>query len=179
MRRAFGVSVVTARAFATTSQPTFSIGSASGAMMMEELRFHRRNPGRDSHHPFSFSALDDGKKLHLVLEGDLDFATAPTLLEYVHEVSKDICVDLSCLDFVDSSGLSSLISMQKRARANDTKFTLRFPSGQFLMVLQMAGLRTFFDFDNSGSEPLTDPGGAAEAARIWSGIVPASQDRPV
>src|SRR5262249_53941455 len=109
---------------------------AASQMKKSAMRYHRHNARRGSHYPFSFSVVDDGKEVHLILEGELDVATAPLLLDYFHGLSEDICVDLSCLDFVDSSGLSLLISMQKRARTNGMKFTLRFPNEQFLKVVE-------------------------------------------
>jgi anti-anti-sigma factor len=91
---------------------------------------------------------EDG--VHLVVEGELDVASAPLLLEYLHDATstgsrEDICMDVSRLSFIDSAGLFSLVLMQKRAAGNGTKFTLCSPSGPFLKLLDVSGLRRFFD----------------------------------
>jgi anti-sigma B factor antagonist len=88
--------------------------------------------------------------VNLVVEGELDLASAPVLLEYLQDAtsagsSENICMDVSRLSFIDSAGLFSLVIMQKRAAANGTKFTLCSPSGPFLKLLDVSGLRRFFD----------------------------------
>jgi anti-sigma B factor antagonist len=108
---------------------------------------------RTAEHPFSFRVKDHGKALYVVLEGELDVATAPTLHDYMRAainsaVREDVCLDGSCLDYVDSAGLSLLVSLQKRAQANGTSFTIGFPSRQFLKMLQVTGLEDFFNLAN-------------------------------
>jgi anti-anti-sigma factor len=53
------------------------------------------------------------------------------------------------MSFIDSCGLSLLVMMQKRAVAHGRKFTLSSASGQFLKLLDMTGLKGFFDFTPS------------------------------
>jgi anti-sigma B factor antagonist len=107
-------------------------------------------------HPLSICVTDNGEELHLLLEGELDVATTPTLLDCFQAgiswgLPEDVCLDFSSLDYVDSTGLSLLIMMQKRAKANGTKFTIRSPNGQFLDILDATGLTKFFDFDSHAS----------------------------
>jgi anti-anti-sigma factor len=108
---------------------------------------------RTAEHPFSFRVKDHGKALYVMLEGELDVATVPTLHDYLHAAinsgaREDVCLDVSCLDYVDSTGLSLLVCMQKRAQANGTRFTIGFPSRQFLKMLQVTGLEDFFNLAN-------------------------------
>ena len=92
----------------------------------------------------------DEDVVHLVVEGELDIASAPVLLECLQDATssgsrEDICMDVSRLSFIDSAGLFSLVIMQKRAAGNGTKFTLCSPSEPFLKLLDVSGLRRFFD----------------------------------
>lgn len=100
---------------------------------------------------FSVSGIRKDKTTYLYLQGELDVAGAPVLLEYLQLTNaglpEDICLDLSGLDFVDSTGLSLLVTMHKRARADGTRFTICAPSQPFLKLLKLTGLAYFFDFD--------------------------------
>jgi anti-sigma B factor antagonist len=103
---------------------------------------------------FQVSRSPDESAVHLVFEGDLDVESAPVLLQYLQDATSpgfrvDICLDVSGLSFIDSAGLSILVLMQKRARASGTTFTLSSPSERLLEVLDVAGLREFFDLVSS------------------------------
>jgi anti-anti-sigma factor len=103
---------------------------------------------------FKVSRSPDEVVVHLVFEGELDAASAPVLLEYLQDAvspgfREDVCLDVSRMSFIDSCGLSLLVMMQKRAVANGRKFTLSSASGQFLKLLDMTGLKGFFDFTPS------------------------------
>jgi anti-sigma B factor antagonist len=118
---------------------------------------------RTAEHPFSFRVKDHGRALYVVLEGELDVATLPTLHDYLHAtinsgVREGVCLDVSCLDYVDSAGLSSLVSLQKRAQANGASFTIGFPSRPFLKMLQVTGLEDFFNLaDPVWPRAMTEP----------------------
>jgi anti-sigma B factor antagonist len=99
---------------------------------------------------FKVTRSPDENVVHLVVEGELDLASAPVLLEYLQDATsagfcEDISMDVSRLSFIDSAGLFSLVIMQKRAAENGTKFTLCSPSEPFLKLLDVSGLRRFFD----------------------------------
>jgi len=111
-----------------------------------------RQPGevvRRRESVFKVSGTDNETTSLLVLEGELDVATAPVLLEYLQLLNAgspaNICLDLSGLEFVDSTGLGLLVTMHKRARTEGTSFTLVAPSEQFLKLLEVTGLDGFFD----------------------------------
>jgi len=59
-----------------------------------------------------------------------------------------ITLDPSDLDLIDSSDLSVLVTMHKRAREEETRFILTSPSPGFPKVAQVSG-SDFFDFDDS------------------------------
>jgi ABC-type transporter Mla MlaB component len=58
------------------------------------------------------------------LSGDLGFAEIPAMLKRADAISREMTVDLSGLQRVDSAGLSFLIELKRRARAR--KAELRF-----------------------------------------------------
>ena len=108
-------------------------------------------------HPLSVRREQDegGETVRIFLRGELDVSTSPDLLAQLQEShalgASEVIVDLSELDFVDSTALSLLITMQKRARDEKTRFVLTSPSPRFVRLVQVAGLSDFFDFDGSGS----------------------------
>lgn len=62
---------------------------------------------------------EDGAAV-VTLTGQLDIYTAPRLRERVsrHAATRETIVDVTGVDFVDSSGLGALISLAMRAREN-------------------------------------------------------------
>lgn len=85
----------------------------------------------------------------LGLEGELDMGSAPDLLAVADDVlargGSDIVLDLSELEFVDSSGLSTLLLLSRRVAALGGTVTLRSPSARVEQVLQVTGLARYFD----------------------------------
>jgi anti-sigma B factor antagonist len=110
-------------------------------------------------HPLSVRVDQDegGGTVRIFLRGELDVSTSPDLLAHLQEShvrgASEVTVDLAELDFIDSTGLSVLITMRNRARDEKTRFALTSPSEQFLSVVQVAGLNDFFDFDDSAPIP--------------------------
>jgi anti-sigma B factor antagonist len=82
------------------------------------------------------------------LRGELDMSTAPLLREEFQRLSAEVAprvtVDLSGLGFVDSTGLSVLISALKRFRAEGGDMVLRAPTPSILRVLEITGLTEVF-----------------------------------
>ena len=69
------------------------------------------------------TSTDDGKTQIFALHGSLDIATSPTLRAALMEAAEHkghlLVVDLSQLDFLDSTGLGALIGAHKRASEAD------------------------------------------------------------
>jgi anti-sigma B factor antagonist len=88
------------------------------------------------------TVLEDEAVISVI--GELDFSTAPRLREQILELMKDgttrLVIDLSRLDFVDSSGLGVLVATLKRMRERDGTLMLRSPSANTSKVLQVSGL---------------------------------------
>jgi anti-sigma B factor antagonist len=78
------------------------------------------------------------------LKGELDMATAPALaacLERLRPTRPDtVVVDVSRLDFCDSSGLNVLIRFNRRAQHEGVRLALRAPSGALRRLLQLTHL---------------------------------------
>lgn len=78
------------------------------------------------------------------LIGDLDFHTARRLREQLLELhtqgSNNVVLDMSQLEFIDSSGLSVLVAGLKRLRNSDGNLSLRSIPDQTRRVLEVSGL---------------------------------------
>ena len=90
----------------------------------------------------------DGKTQIFVLHGTMDIATSPTvraaLVEAAEHDRHDVIVDLSNLDFLDSTGLGALIGGQRRAREFNGEVRLVAKEGQILRLLRITGLLRVF-----------------------------------
>jgi anti-sigma B factor antagonist len=104
-------------------------------MTFEHLVIHRR------HGP------DD---LVLALYGELDLLTAPRLRRELTEAVTDgrdrIVIDLSGLEFMDSSGLHVLLEASERARGNDHRLSLRSAPPRVHRLFELTGTIRRFDF---------------------------------
>jgi anti-sigma B factor antagonist len=82
------------------------------------------------------------------LIGSLDIATAPTvraaLLEASERGDHRLIVDLTKLEFLDSTGLGALIGGQRRAKEFDGDVRLVASEGQILRLLRITGLLNVF-----------------------------------
>lgn len=78
------------------------------------------------------------------LKGSLDFETAPSLraalLEAADEGKHDIVVDLTHLEFLDSSGLGAIIGAHKRALEHHGRVRLIISEGPISRLLTITGL---------------------------------------
>lgn len=96
------------------------------------------------------------------LKGSLDIATSPTvrasLLDAAERGEHRIVVDLSGLDFIDSTGLGALIGGQRRAKENNGEVRLVAREGQILRLLRITGLLTVFGVFHTLDEALTGSG---------------------
>lgn len=95
--------------------------------------------------PLRITLTTDASAPCIRLEGELDPHTAPLLEAALREVgSADapaIVLDLSSLDFMDSSGLRVIISAHKALEAAGQSLTLRNPSPTISRLLEITNLR--------------------------------------
>lgn len=90
----------------------------------------------------------DAHTCEIRLLGELDMSTAPQfrdeLMRLAEGGSPQITVDLSELVFIDSTGLSVLITGLKRVRQQGGDMALRSPSPSTRKVLEITGLHEVF-----------------------------------
>jgi anti-sigma B factor antagonist len=85
----------------------------------------------------------DGVEL-LLVEGELDIATAPRLITVlngaVQEALRSLVVDLSRVDFMDSTGLALLINAHRRLTRRSKGFAVVCPPGPLLRVFEVTDM---------------------------------------
>ena len=108
-------------------------------MNIDDLNIHVQTTGEDT--------------LIFDLQGSLDIATSPTvraaLLDAAERGQHRIVVDLSRLDFIDSTGLGALLGSQRRSKENNGEVRLVAREGQILRLLRITGLLSVFGVYNT------------------------------
>jgi len=74
----------------------------------------------------------------IAVDGELDFATVPALLQRLHSASGDVELDCSRLTFLDCHGLDALIGAHRECEARGNRLTVKSLSGVCLRVVRMA-----------------------------------------
>lgn len=91
---------------------------------------------------------EDGNIDVLTLAGDIDVYTAPRLREALtNRISAErhlVVVDMTAVDFFDSTGLGILVGGLKRARAHDGQVDLVVTTERLRKVFRMTGLSRVF-----------------------------------
>ena len=87
------------------------------------------------------------------LEGEVDVYTAPQLKQQMISLleagTKQIVVDLSKVEYLDSTALGVLIGGLKRIRERDGNLSLICPSPRIKRVFEITGLDKIFDIYNT------------------------------
>lgn len=100
--------------------------------------------------PFAISTVRDRDEVAVVIVGELDLASVEELERAVAELiqaeSGRIVVDLRGIDFIDSTGLSVLISLRNDAKRNGRALTLVPPASAARRIFQITGTRGLFDW---------------------------------
>jgi anti-sigma B factor antagonist len=96
-------------------------------------------------------------KFVLAPVGELDMATAPVLDEAVagvlaHGRVEAVVVDLSGVQFLDSSGIRTLLQARRAASERGAGFTVTQPNDSVALVLRAAALDHVFQIE--GQPPL-------------------------
>jgi anti-sigma B factor antagonist len=96
---------------------------------------------------FGIECLHEDGVGFVVLSGEIDLAAAPDL----HDVllaeigsGRRTVVDLDSVSFLDSSGLSVLVTALRRARDGNGELSLCSPSSFAIRAIELAGLDTVF-----------------------------------
>jgi len=103
------------------------------------------------------SIREEGANLVVAFVGDVDLEHSPkarkVLLESVRR-GKRVLVDLSGVDYIDSSGVASLVEAYKLARTRSQDLALASVSASAMRVLQLARLDKVFTIHDSVADAL-------------------------
>jgi anti-sigma B factor antagonist len=95
-------------------------------------------------------------RTHMILIGELDLAGAPLLVEQLRDISAhhdgDLVIDIGLLTFLDSTGLSVLISQHKKLQDQGHTLTIYSPTPSARRLLEITGLTEVLSI-----EPLEQP----------------------
>ncbi len=94
---------------------------------------------------FDYTILRDGDTITVAPDGDISLETIPVLREVLRNVVEShhngrIDVDLTSVNFLDSSGIGVLVAAKRAAASHGTDLMLTEPSPMIRMVLQIANL---------------------------------------
>ncbi|WP_030244071.1 STAS domain-containing protein [Streptomyces sp. NRRL S-350] len=96
-----------------------------------------------------------GPVLHVT--GDLDYEHAPALRRHVEQLTltpgQCLVIDLSDLDFCDSSGITALLAARRHAQAAGADLALAHVPSNTLRILAIVGLDRVFTI-RPGSGPV-------------------------
>ncbi|MDX2592974.1 MULTISPECIES: STAS domain-containing protein [Streptomyces] len=110
------------------------------------------------HHPGPDTAV-------LTVAGDLDLHTAPTLrARALTVVTRDVphlVMDLTGVDHVDSTGLSTLITLLHATREAGGSLRLAQIPGRLMRMVTLTGISHLLPVYTTVADALTDPTGAA------------------
>ncbi len=85
----------------------------------------------------------------LTVVGEVDVATAPSLRERLVQLIDDgrvhLVIDLTPVDFLDSTGLGVLVGTLKRIRQADGELRLVVPQERIKKLFEITGLTKVFD----------------------------------
>jgi anti-sigma B factor antagonist len=108
--------------------------------------------------PFRVDVSRSDGRVLVAVDGELDLATAPQLREALatapEEGETEIILDLTRLEFIDSTGLSVLVMAFTRTRAAGGSIVLRNPSQSVMRILEITGLVSVFTVEHEDPVPL-------------------------
>ena len=107
--------------------------------------------GSDDEVPVAIAVDQPGDGPAVVkLSGEMDVANAGAVsacLNGLIDAGADVVIDLSDLQFIDSTGLGVLVSVGGRARQGGQRVRLRAPGKNVASTLSMTGLDRVFTID--------------------------------
>jgi anti-sigma B factor antagonist len=90
------------------------------------------------------------------VQGEIDMTTSPLLRSRVAEClgqgCTEVTLDMSHLDFIDSSGIQVLVWLLKELRARDGRLIIRNPPTMAEKVLAISGLTPYLSIRDSRSK---------------------------
>jgi anti-sigma B factor antagonist len=95
--------------------------------------------------PFSVSVVEQPDRVAIAVAGELDLATAPALEEALLPrlaAGADVVLDLTALEFMDSTGVRVIVSAHRAAQEHGGCFALvrTAPGSAVARILEISGL---------------------------------------
>lgn len=104
----------------------------------------------------------EGDRTVVSVGGEIDVYTAPQLREKVVELvaagDVNLVLDLSGVEFLDSTGLGVLVGALNRVRAQDGSLALVLTQERILKVFEITGLRKVFPIHATVAEAVGSAG---------------------
>lgn len=92
---------------------------------------------------------DTGNQVNVIVNGDIEMMTIKEFKEKLFDlgqnVDKDVELDLSNVDYIDSSGVGVLISLMKLQKKKGKTLKIAKVSSQVMNVLQLSSLSDVFN----------------------------------
>jgi serine/threonine-protein kinase RsbW len=111
----------------------------------------------------------DGQ-LRVRLRGEVDFQNAQMVRETLHSAAREagdpLVLDMSDLKYIDSSGISALVSAARQARAHGGDLRLEGVSRHMRFLLSATGFTRFCQIIEGELIPARS-NGAAREAKVW------------
>ncbi|MBN2160291.1 MAG: STAS domain-containing protein [Spirochaetes bacterium] len=92
---------------------------------------------------------EDASLVSITVNGDIEMMTIKDfkerLFEIGHNIDKNITIDLSSVDYIDSSGVGVLISLLKLQKKKGKSLNIKKVSPKVLNVLKLSSLSDVFE----------------------------------
>jgi anti-sigma B factor antagonist len=103
-------------------------------------------------------SVQDGVAV-IALAGEVDVYTSPRLkqemVDLLNKGTSRLVIDLSAVEYLDSTGLGVLIGGLKRAREREGDLRLICDNLRILRIFEITGLTKIFDIHRSEAEALS------------------------
>ncbi|MBA4496006.1 STAS domain-containing protein [Paenactinomyces guangxiensis] len=99
--------------------------------------------------------MNEEKDITILVEGEIDVYTAPQLREKLLpycQNGRTIVIDLSKVDYIDSTGIGVLIGAYKAQRATYGKLILTGMNARLLRIFKITGLHEIIEIEERTQE---------------------------
>ena len=107
------------------------------------------------------AAVSDPPSATVVLDGDIDIATAPAVRRFLMAAISGgdvhLAVDMSGVTFIGAAGIGVLVAAAKRARHGGGSLSLLAPSPQVLLLLDVFHLDAILPAAQHSLDPFVAP----------------------
>jgi anti-sigma B factor antagonist len=111
-------------------------------------------PGPTAAEPFQVSVRVESDRCEMILSGELDVSTAPLLrhrmAEVTDELETELVLDISALTFIDSTGLSLIVSEHKKLKAQGSELIVLSPTRMASRLFELSGLDSILSIRVAG-----------------------------